>query len=209
MSEKKEHPPEAVDEKGELKCAAFGLDDAGKPGIDDGTEECQACLEQEPELYEQCRQECAKATAEMGEGAEAPVETPAAEEQPEQPVEAPETPEDQSPELAGEEPAPEGAEEKGDSEMAKAKKEAKKAAKKKAKAKADKPKRVSRLDILARLAKQSKARTTNEYVAEILAASENDNERSIHGLVGKHLRFLALMGYANKDANGCWQIKGA
>jgi len=138
----KEHPPEAVDEKGELKCAAFGLDEAGKPGIDDGTEECQACLEQEPELYEACRQQCAGAEGQMGDDVEpeAPTEAPAAEEQPEQPIEAPEVPEDQSPELVGEEAAPEGAEEEGDSEMAKGKKKTEKAANK---AKADKPKKYN------------------------------------------------------------------
>ena len=41
-------------------CPAFGLGEDGRPGLDASTEFCQACHDQEKELYEACEAECAE-----------------------------------------------------------------------------------------------------------------------------------------------------
>ena len=66
-------------------CPMFGLDDQGKPGFDEKSDDCGACEEQDEQLFQACKIECSKATADYGEApageqAAPPDETPAAEE---------------------------------------------------------------------------------------------------------------------------------
>ena len=70
---------------GDTGCPMFGLDDQGRPGLDEKSDDCGACEEQDEELFQACKAECGKATADYGEApageqAAPPNETTAAEE---------------------------------------------------------------------------------------------------------------------------------